>query len=113
MDKREQAIWWVNQAFDVTKEKLWNDGMADEAKDVETARNMAIEALQKQAPMNPVVNAVFDAEGKHMLNDGWVEDALLCPKCYAYFGEVYDQGYCSNCGQKLIQKTHKRGGNNE
>lgn len=77
--------------------------LPNSAKTVE-AFNMAIEALQREVPKNPIVNYVADSDGARRLNDGWTEDSYLCPVCHAYFGEVYDEGYCYKCGQKLIQK---------
>lgn len=65
---------------------------------------MAIEALQREIPKNPIVNYVADSEGARRLNDGWKEDSYLCPVCHTYFGEVFEEGYCRECGQKLIQK---------
>lgn len=61
-----------------------------------TALEMAVEALEKQIPKNPIVNGDR--------NELWVKDALICPVCNQYFGPVYDVGYCKTCGQKLIQK---------
>lgn len=68
------------------------------------ANLMAIEALQREIPKNPVVNYVADSDGARRLEDVWAEDSLLCPVCHTYFGEVFDEGYCRKCGQKLIQK---------
>ena len=65
---------------------------------------MAIEALQREIPKNPIVNYVADSDGARRLNDGWTEDSYLCPVCHTYFGEVFEEGYCRECGQKLIQK---------
>ena len=69
-----------------------------------TAQCMAIEALQREIPKNPVVNYMADSDGARRLEDVWAEDSLLCPVCHTYFGEVFDEGYCRKCGQKLIQK---------
>lgn len=69
-----------------------------------TAQNMAIDALQRGIPKNPIINFVADSDGARRLNDGWTEDSYLCPVCHTYFGEVFDEGYCRKCGQKLIQK---------
>lgn len=66
--------------------------------------DMAIEALQKEVPKNPIVNLVSDAGGERRLDEVWIESALLCPVCHTWFGEVFDEGYCRKCGQKLIQK---------
>ena len=68
------------------------------------AIDVAIEALQREIPKNPVVNYVADSDGVRRLEDAWVEDSLLCPVCHTYFGGVFDEGYCRKCGQKLIQK---------
>ena len=68
------------------------------------AIDMAIESLRRETPKNPVINLVSDADGSRRLDEGWTEDALLCPVCHTYFGEVFDEGYCRECGQKLIQK---------
>lgn len=68
------------------------------------AIDMAIEALRREKPKNPVINFVSDADGSRRLNEGLKEEALLCPVCHRYYGEVYDEGYCRHCGQKLIQK---------
>ena len=74
---------------------------------VTEALDMAIEALRREKPKNPVINFVSDADGSRRLNEGWREDALLCPVCHTYFGEVFEEGYCRECGQKLIQKRVK------
>lgn len=68
------------------------------------AIDMAIESLRRETPKNPVINLVSDADGSRRLDEGWTEDALLCPVCHTYFGGVFDEGYCRGCGQKLIQK---------
>lgn len=79
-------------------------GDYDDPEPYEQAIDMAIEALQREVPKNPVVNLVSDADGSRRLNEGWTESALLCPVCHTWFGEVFDEGYCRRCGQKLIQK---------
>ena len=63
------------------------------------ALEMAIDALEKQIPKNPIVNGDR--------NEAWVEDSLICPVCNQYFGSVYNVGYCKTCGQKLIQKRFR------
>lgn len=68
------------------------------------AIHMAIEALQRDIPKNPIVNYVADSDGARRLNDVWTEDSYLCPVCHTYFGDVFDKGYCRKCEQKLIQK---------
>ena len=76
----------------------WEDGWYVEAID------MAIKALQREIPKNPIVNYVADSDGARRLNEGWTEDSFLCPVCHTYFGEIFEEGYCRACGQKLIQK---------
>ena len=82
------------------------NAIENELKDIE-AMNMAIEALQREIPKNPVVNFVSDADGSRRLDEGWTEDALLCPVCHTWFCEVFDEGYCRRCGQKIVQKRVK------
>lgn len=76
----------------------------EDEKSIAEALDMAIEALKRENPKNPIVNYVADSDGARRLEEGWTEDALLCPVCHTYFGEVYNEGYCRYCGQKLIQK---------
>ena len=44
---KEDAIWWVNHLFEIRKEEYFNKGMMKDAKEVEEAQDMAIEALSK------------------------------------------------------------------
>lgn len=44
---REEAIWWVNHLFEIRKEEYFNKGIMEDAKEVEEAQHMAIEALQE------------------------------------------------------------------
>lgn len=91
---REEAI----AILEVSKHMATSGRMYNQAID------MAIEALQREIPKNPIVNYVADSEGARRLNAGWTEDSYLCPVCHTYFGEVFEEGYCRKCGQKLIQK---------
>lgn len=50
------------------------------------ALDMAMNALEKQIPKKPI---------KHIAEQDWYE----CTACGAY--DVYEQGYCDECGQKL------------
>lgn len=43
---REEAIWWVNHLFEIRKEEYFNKGIMEDAKEVEEAQHMAIEALE-------------------------------------------------------------------
>lgn len=97
---REEALQWL------TNEK-WQNANNKYKKEWNEAFDMAIEALRREKPKNPVINFVSDADGSRRLSEGWREDALLCPVCHTYFGEVFEEGYCRECGQKLIQKRVK------
>lgn len=44
---RDEAIWWVNHLFEIRKEEYFNKGMMKDAKEVEEAQYMAIEALSE------------------------------------------------------------------
>ena len=79
-------------------------GSDEDREATERAVDMAVEAVKRQEPMNPVINMVHDADGSRRITEMWVESALLCPVCHTYFGEVYDEGYCMRCGQRLVQK---------
>lgn len=79
-------------------------GVPQDEKRFQEAIDMAIKALRRETPKNPVTNLVSDADGTRRLEEGWTEDAILCPVCHTYFGSVYNEGYCRQCGQKLIQK---------
>lgn len=85
-------------------ENRWSIMDYGESEALGEALDMAIEALRREIPKNPVVNFVSDADGSRRLDEGWVDDALLCPVCHTYFGELFNEGYCRECGQKLIQK---------
>ena len=43
---REEAIWWVNHLFEIQKEEYFNKRMMEDAKEVEEAQHMAIDALK-------------------------------------------------------------------
>lgn len=98
---REEAIRWLEIEKSIIKEV---PEKPQGARELTEAYDMAIEALQREIPKNPIVNYVADSDGARRLNDGWTEDSYLCPACHSYYGEVYDEGYCRKCGQKLIQK---------
>jgi hypothetical protein len=93
----------MEEAIAVLRREIEPSVYEDE-KSIAEAVDMAIEALRREKPKNPVINFVSDADGSRRLNEGWREDALLCPVCHTYFGEVFEEGYCRKCGQKLIQK---------
>ena len=45
--KRQECTWWVNHLFNIAKVSEWNKGHVEDAKEIETAQQMAIEALQQ------------------------------------------------------------------
>ena len=74
-------------------------GLSDKAaKRVVEARDMAINALEKQIPKKPEYEADVYADGK------LVYDYAKCPICgHDFEYGINDWGceYCSDCGQKL------------
>ena len=50
---REEAIWWVNHLFEIRKEEYFNKGMMKDAKEVEEAQAMVLEALSADAVHKP------------------------------------------------------------
>ena len=89
---REEAVWYVNHTFEVTKEELCNNGRFDEATEFEIAQNMAIEALQEPEIVRcKDCNKTFRHEGD-----------IICNHCSGALGFnllVKDDDYCS-CGEK-------------
>ena len=90
---REEAI---NELEEIVETTIWNYRRL--------AASMAIEALRREIPKNPIINFVSDSDGSRRLDEGWPEDALLCPVCHSYVGDVFDELYCRKCGQKIVQK---------
>lgn len=97
---REEAIEQLEYCIELIKcnGKDWLD-----ERDIPML-NIAIKALRREIPKNPVINFVSDSDGSRRLDEGWTEDALLCPVCHSYVGEVFDELYCRKCGQKIVQK---------
>lgn len=58
---REEAIWWVNHLFEIRKEEYFNKGIIEDAKEVEEAQHMAIEALSQ-----PIVAKHFDIQSGYI-----------------------------------------------
>lgn len=59
---REEAIWWVNHLFEIRKEEYFNKGMMKDAKEVDEAQHMAIEALQADAEERHYIKIYADDE---------------------------------------------------
>ena len=45
----EEVIWWCNHLFEIRKEEYFNKGMMEDAKEVEEAQTMVLEALSADA----------------------------------------------------------------
>ena len=59
----------------------------------EKAVKMAISALEKQIPKEPVMsNGVYDPH---------IDGEMKCPSCPAYDEPTYSLNFCNFCGQKL------------
>jgi len=103
MTREEEAIKLIEHisiAFMPTDQY----GDYDDPRPYEEALDMAIEALRREIPKNPVINFLADSDGSRRLDEAWREDSLLCPECHTYVGEVFDELYCRKCGQKIVQK---------
>ena len=105
------------EAIKETRFNMSTIGLSNEAaKRVVEARDMAINALEKQIPKKPILKHDVSVmhinrgnqphEWKRLESDNW-----HCPECDSFVGErvyvhskVHDQRkkrYCDNCGQKL------------
>ena len=60
------------------------------------ALNIAIDALQKHIPKEPVLEGDSYADGE-MVYDTW-----RCPECDTPYEEDQINNYCPNCGQKIL-----------
>lgn len=89
---REEAKVWVNRLFNIEKEALWNKRLVDDAKEVEQAQNMAMEALQQP-------EIVFCADCEH-----WDRELIQrrhpdgkrgsrCLKCKTFVVETHYCGF--------------------
>lgn len=73
---REGAIWWVNHLFEIRKEEYFNRGMMKDAKEVETAQKMAIEALSSDAIAKAYNQGFVEGSVNATVNSNYV-----CPRC--------------------------------
>lgn len=97
---REEAIWWVNHLFEIRKEEYFNKGMMEDAKEVEEAQRMAIEAL-KQKPVKHGKWIESKERSKH-----WYCSVCGCIHTDPETGkwrETFDYRYpfCPNCGADM------------
>ena len=92
---RKEAIWWVNHLFEIRKEEYFNKGMMKDAKEVEEAQTMVLEALSVEAVQGEWGHMIADGEG----GSHWYE--YECSHC----GEVVlrPYNYCPNCGAKMTE----------
>ena len=76
---------------------LWGKPYIVPVKDYETAKNMAIKALEKQMPKKIVV--------QHVPKTSWTREVTKyeCPCCNRFL-DFSGLNYCPNCGQKLDWK---------
>ena len=93
---REEAKWWANHLFEIRKEEYFNKGMMEDAKEVEEAQHMAIEALDKMAEL-PSIDIVHCKECK------WAGRDEHCPAIEVHMICGAD-GYCS-CGESEEQEN--------
>lgn len=88
--KAEEAISWLKYAAPLTVVPI------DEMGDFLTAKDMAIEALQKHIPKEPIWEGDGYADGE-MVYDTW-----RCPECDLPYEQDQIHNYCPNCGQKIL-----------
>lgn len=76
--------------------ELSYDETAYGGKCTKPVREVAIEALEKQIPQRPNLEADGYADGQ-LVYDTWI-----CPHCGEYYEVDYDDyDYCPNCGQAI------------
>ena len=82
--KREECTWWVNHLFNIAKVSEWNNGHVEDAREIETAQQMAIDALQKTAwiPVGERLPEPYESvlvslkfQDKKFVSIDWVSDA--------------------------------------
>lgn len=91
---RKEAICWVNHLFEIRKEEYFNKGMMKDAKEVEEAQHMAIEALQKDTERHEAVIRASERNlGIVRCKDCKHRDLFSCPLAENDFQK--DEDYCS------------------
>ena len=132
---REEAIWWVNHLFEIRKEEYFNKGMMKDAKEVEEAQTMVLEALSAEAvqgwipfktrPLTdeekqeyPDWTYIFDCplpddEEEILLSNGkyvWTDTFINDGECYLDGGDDIDDGMAWMPLPKPYEpKTERRG----
>lgn len=91
---RKEAKWWVNHLFEIRKEGYFNKGMMEDAKEVEEAQHMAIEALDKMAEL-PSIDIVTCKDCEYSI-EVKESDSIICrhPSQHSTYERTSDD-YCS------------------
>lgn len=76
----------AQEVINIIEDVTWQDNGRHYGK-INTAREMAIEALEKQIPKKPMPDSKYYGVG-------------ICPVCNAVFTDNSTR-YCGNCGQAL------------
>lgn len=96
---REEAIWWVNHLFEIRKEEYFNKGMMEDAKEVEEAQTMVLEALQRE-----------DRFLKSMeTNDPLYTEVVRCKDC-RYFKKIAERSDSGLCHRDIVASAWKENG---
>ena len=85
---REEAIWWVNHLFEIRKEEYFNKGMMKDAKEVEEAQHMAIEALSADAVSREEyeeTDGVVTIEKQNANEVGEIKHIVICSPNYTRY----------------------------
>ena len=85
-------LWCVKDLFEVVV-------TPDEMNGFRTAKDMAIKALQKHIPKEPIWEGDGYADGS-MVYDTW-----RCPECDTPYEEDEEYHYCPICGQQILWRV--------
>lgn len=93
----------IEEAINVLKDERYPNAVREELLEANEALDMAIEALEKQIPKEPIV-LLKDEDGY-----AYQFEHYLCPDCKNIFAQrpqgskapLYTPKYCHDCGQAL------------
>ena len=95
----KECTWWVNHLFEIRKEEYFNKGWMEDAKEVDEAQQMAIDALSAEA-----------VQGEWMEIEDYNGDIhYQCDRCGNEFilidGTPKENNYnfCPNCGARMYK----------